>query len=233
LELASIVLARVLGFIETADLDPRGKVFNADFVQELVKRYKFQKFPKTFEEFDEVKGVVFEDGKIGNKVIQKFTIFNTVLVLETRSHTNDSKQILEEMLVWGVAKFGLNYNPGGIKRFAYVSDVTFYSDVPLLGAACPPLADLAAKTSAEVTQMWDEPILYSPANLAIAHDPLTRKNGIAAFTITHRAEHKFSENKYFSESPLPTDKHIKFLEEFEAGIKALRDANAHGVVERQ
>jgi hypothetical protein len=220
-DLAAIVLARVLGFIETADLDSRGKVFNADFVQEVVKRYKFQKFPKTFEEFDEVKGVVFEDGKIGNKIIQKFTIFNTVLVLETRSHTNDSKQILEEMLVWGAAKFGLNYNPGGIKRFAYVSDLTFYSGVPLLGAACPPLVDLAAKTSAAITEIWQDPVLYYPANLAVAHDPLSRKNGVAPFTITYRAEHKFSENKYFSEAPLPTDMHIRFLEEFEAGIKHL------------
>lgn len=221
MQLAAITLARVLGFIETADLDPRGKVFNADFVQEVVKRYKFQKFPKTFEEFDEVKGVVFEDGKIGNKIIQKFTIFNTVLVLDTRSHTNDSKQILDEMLAWGAAKFGLNYQPGGIKRFAYVSDVTFFSDVPILGAASHPIMDLAAKTSAAVTEMWDDPIVYHPANIAVGHDPLSRKNGIAAFTITHRAEHKFSENKYFSESPLPTDKHLQFLEEFEAGVKDL------------
>lgn len=221
MQLASIILARVLGFIETADLDQRGKVFNPDFVEEVVKRYKFQKFPKTMEEFDEVKGAVFEEGKIGNKVIQKFTIFNTVFVLETRSSTNDSKQILEEMLVWGAAKFGFNYNPGGIKRFAYVSNVTFYSDVPILGAASQPLIDLAAKTSAAVSEMWQEQIIYHPANLAVAHDPLSRKNGIAYFNITHRAEHKFSDNKYFSEAPLPTDIHIRFLEEFEAGIKRI------------
>lgn len=226
MQLASIILARVLGFIETADLDQRGKVFNPDFVQEVVKRYKFQKFPKTLEEFDETKGVVFEEGKIGNKVIQKFTIFNTVFVLETRSSTNDSKQILEEMLAWGAAKFGLNYNPGGIKRFAYVSDVTFYTDVPILGAACQPLLDLAAKTSAAVSEIWQDQVKYYPANLAVGHDPLTRKNGIAAFTITYRAETKFSENKYFSEAPLPTDTHLALLEEFEVGIRRLHEAMA-------
>lgn len=219
MQLASVILARVLGFIETADLDQRGKVFNPDFVEELVKRYKFQKFPKTMEEFDEQKGVVFEEGKIGNKVIQKFTIFNTVLVLETRSSTDEAKNILEEMLTWGAAKFGLNYNPGGIKRFAYVSTLTFYSDVPILGAASQPLADLAAKTSAAVSEIWQDRVIYYPANLAVSHDPLSRKNAIAYFNITYRAEHRFSENKYFSEAPLPTDTHIKFLEEFESGIK--------------
>ena len=61
MQLSAIILARVLGFIETADLDARGKVFNPDFVQEVVKRYKFQKFPKTIEEFNEANGVVFEE----------------------------------------------------------------------------------------------------------------------------------------------------------------------------
>ena len=221
MELAAIILARVLAFIETSDLDQKGKVFNPEFVEEVVKRYKFQKFPKKSEDWDEVKGVVFEDGKIGNKVIQKFTIFNTVLVLETRSDTSDSKQLLEEMLTWGAAKFGLNYNQGDLKRFAYVSDVTFYSDVPILGAASRPIQELAEKTSAAIADIWQEPIEYQPAHLAVAFDPLTRKNPIAPFMITRRAEHKFSDNKYFSEAPLPTRTHITLLEEFEASVRQL------------
>jgi hypothetical protein len=45
---------------------------------------------------------------------------------------------------------------------------------------------------------------------------LERKYGIASFSITRRAEARFSENKYFSEAPLPTDLHLKLLEQFEA-----------------
>ena len=223
MQLSSIILARVLGFIETFDLDQRGRVFNPEFVEEMVKRYKFQKFPKTMEEFNEDNGVVFEEGKIGNKVIQKVTIFNVLTTVETRSSTNDSKLILEEMLAWGAAKFGLNYKPGSIKRYGYVSDLTFYSDVPILSAACPPFVDLAAKTSAALNEIWQEPITYHPANLALGHDPLARKNGLAPFTISHRAEARFSDNKYFSEAPLPTDIHIALLEEFEAGVKRLQE----------
>jgi hypothetical protein len=226
LQVSAIALARVLAFIETADLDPKGRVFSPDFVEEVVKRYRFQKFPKAFEEFDEVKGVVFEDGKIGGKVIQKFTIFNTVLVIETRSNTSEAKQILEEMLLWGAAKFGIDYSAGAIKRFAYVSDITFYTDVPLLTAACRPLVDLATKTSAALAEIWQEPIEYRPTNLAIGHDPLARKYGIAPFSITFRAETRFSDNKYFSEAPLPTETHIAFIEEFEAGIRRLLEAQA-------
>ena len=123
----------------------------------------------------------------------------------------------------GAAKFDLSYNPGSIKRFAYISDLTFYSEVPLLGVACQPLINLAAKTSDALSEIWQEPVQYYPANLAVGHDPMARKNGIAPFSITHRAEARYSENKYFSEAPLPTDMHIAFLEEFEAGIKRLHD----------
>jgi len=217
-QLSSVLLARVLGFVETLDLNPRGKVYFPDIVSKLVERYGFQKFPQKLEEFDESKGVEFREGRIGHKTIEKLVIWTSILVLETRSNTTESRQILEDMLEWGAANAGLNYRPGMIKRFAYVSDLTFYSDVPILSVN-PALIKLAAKTSAALTDIWQEPIQYEPANLAVAHDPMARKYGIAPFSITHRAEARFSENKYFSEAPLPTDKHIALLEEFEAEIK--------------
>jgi hypothetical protein len=218
MQLSAVILARVLGFIETFDLSPKGKMFFPDMVPEIVKRFSFQKFPKSFEDLDESKGIEFLEGKIGDKVIQKLVIWNTVLVVETRSNTNDSKKLLEDMLLWGVEKFGLNYRPGMIKRFAYVSDLTFYSDVPLLSVS-PALKTLAEKSSKALSEIWQEPVRYEPINLVIGHDPMARKYGIAPFSITRRAEARFSENKYFSEAPLPTDMHLSLLEEFESSIK--------------
>ncbi|HKM47171.1 MAG TPA: hypothetical protein VJX69_06265 [Terriglobales bacterium] len=217
MKLSAVILARVLAYVESSDLNPRGKVYYPDIVQALVDRYNFQKFPQTLEEFDETKGVEFHEGRAGNKVIQKFVIWNTLLVLETRSSTDDSKQILEEMLSWGTEKFGLNYSPGMIKHFAYISDLTFYSDVPLLDVS-PPLTRLAASASQSLSEIWQEPIHYESVSLSVGHDPMARKYGIAPFTITRRAEAKFSENKYFSEAPLPTDVHIRFLEQYEADV---------------
>lgn len=112
MQLAAVVLARTLAYIETFDLSPRGNVFLPDVVKAMVERYRFRKFPTKPEEFDESNGVVFEDGKAGNKVIQKFTIFTTLLVVETRSNTDDSKQVIEDMLLWGAAKFGIAYRTG-------------------------------------------------------------------------------------------------------------------------
>jgi hypothetical protein len=220
--LSAVILARTLAFIEIYDLNPKGKLFLPDFIKAMAERYKFETLPKPEERQE--KGLIFQEGKIGNKVIVKLTIFDALIVLETRSNTSDSKQLIEEMLLWAAAKFDLTYSPGSIKRFAYVSDVSFYSDVPLLGAASPPLIELAAKTGEALTEIWQEPVQYYPASVAVAHDPMARKNGIAPFTITYRAESRFSENKYFSEAPLPTDMHLQFLEEYERDVLAASES---------
>ena len=222
MQLSAIILARVIGYIEPIDLNPRGTIFYPEFTKEFVERYGFQKYPQTLEEFDEAKGVEFHQGKSGNKIIQKFVIWNTILVVETRSRTDDSRQVLDEMLGWAAGRFGLKFKPGMIKRFGYVSDLTFYSDVPLFESN-PPLMQLALNTSEAVSEIWQEPVWYEPLGIGVGHDPMARKYGIASFTIQHRAEHKFPENKYFSEAPLPTDKHIALLEEFEAGMKRFHE----------
>jgi hypothetical protein len=220
MRLSAISLSRVLGFVEIIDLSPRGRIFLPELVSKIAQQFSFQKFPKPLDELDESKGIEFFEGKIGEKVIQKLAIFNTLLVLETRSTTDDSKRILEDMLEWGAQKCGLDYKPGMITRFAYVSDLTFYSDVPLLSVSSA-LAKVAAKTSEALTDIWQEPVRYEPINLIVGHDPTARKYPIAPFSIARRAEARFSENKYFSEAPLPTSLHIRLLEEFEKEVAAL------------
>jgi hypothetical protein len=218
--LSSVLLARSLAFIDVLELNPRGEMSTQDITAEIVKRYKFQKFPKTLEDFKEARektGLEFETGRIGSRVIHKLTIWDTLITVETRSNTDDSKQITDEILLWAADKLGLAYKPGMITHWAYVSDITFYSDVPILDAS-PPLKAVAEKTSRALSDIWQEPIQYYPINLSAGHDPTARKQGIAPFTITRRAESKFSENKYFSEAPLPTDMHIAFLKEFEADV---------------
>ena len=218
MRLSAVILARVLGYVETFDLG-QGKIFFPEVVPQIVERYRFQKFPQTFEQFDESKGVEFLEGKWGNAVIQKLTIWNTLLVVETRTNTADSKTILEEMLLWGAQKFGLNYKSGMVKKFGYVSDLTFSSDVPILNMSAA-VATLATKTTEAVSEIWQESIKYEPFTFSVGHDPLARKYGIAPFSISRRAETPFSENKYFSEAPLPTDLHVKLLNEFEQLIAA-------------
>ena len=214
---SAVILARVLGFIEFADLTSGGTLPYTEIVRRLVERYSFEKFPKTFEELDIGKGIEFQMGKAGDRPIQKFVIWDTLLVLETRINTDASKSIMEEILVWSSKELGINYKPNSIKRFGYVSDVTFFSDAPLLKLH-PAVENLAAKTSEELSRIWEEPVLCESLTVRVGHDPIARKYGIAPFSIEHRGEARFSENKYFSEAPLPTDVHVDMLEQFEKDI---------------
>jgi hypothetical protein len=220
LRLSAVVLARALAFIEPSDLVKKGGIYFPDLVREVAKYYRFQKSPETFEEHDLTKGVVFLEGRSGKRTISKFAIWPNILVLETRTSTDDSKAILDEFLMWGKEKFNLTYEPGMIRKYGYVSDLTFYSEAPILGASGP-LERIAQKTSEALTAIWKEPIRFEPIDLKVGHDPLSRKWQIAPFQITRRAETEFSANKYFSEAPLPTDLHISLLEEYEAGIMEL------------
>ena len=217
MKLSAIILGRVLGYIEAFDIDPKGQVYFPELVREIAKHYHFQKSPQTLEEHDLSKSVEFLNGRSGKRIIAKFTIWDTLLVLETRSNTSDSKELLEEFLLWGAEKLGLNYKPGMIVHYAYISAVTFHSDAPVLSVS-PLLARIATKTSAALSEIWQEPIHYESIELKVGHDPMARQYGIAPFQITRRANSKFSANKYYSEAPLPTDMHISVLEEYEAGI---------------
>lgn len=218
MEPSAVILARCIAFVETYDLSPEGRVFLPDVVSELASRYQFQKFPKEYSEFDENKGIEFLEGKRDRDVIWKLAIYNTGILLDTRSNTRLSQEIIEEALGWAKEKFGLTYNPGMISRFAYVSQLTFYSDITL-DMLNPALKRLADRITSAVSEIHKEQVDYQPTSILIQHDQLKRKNPLASFTITPRAEAPLSDHKYFSEAPLPTDLHWELLEEFEAALK--------------
>jgi hypothetical protein len=111
-----------------------------------------------------------------------------------------------------------------IQHWAFVSQISFFSEVSLLRAMCSPLDKLAEKTGVAVSDIFGEKIAYHPLSCVVGHDPAARKNGIASFTIQQRANVLFQEKKFFSEAPLPTDVHLQFLREFEEDVKGLSEA---------
>jgi hypothetical protein len=145
-------------------------------------------------------------------------MFPRLILAETASSTTDSEKILEEALNWSAATFGMDYRPGMIKRKAHVSQLTFYSD-SIFKNLHPALLKISAKISARVPQYFGLNVEYRPSSFAITYDPLTLKNGVAPFSIEPRAEVPYSENKYFSTAPLPTEEHINLLEELEADLQ--------------
>lgn len=223
MKISAILLSRVLAFIDTADLRPTSGLYAPEFVEEVAKEFKFQKVPQTLEEFDVRKGMEFHNGRLGKAIIGKFVIWPNILVIEGRSHTTECKETLGEIMRWATDKFKLTYSPEMVKHYAYVSDVSFYSDSALLSVS-PAMSYIAASCSAALSEIWQEPVEYKPLSLKVGHDPVLRQVTIAPFTIERLGAARFSENKYFSEAPLPTDMHVGILEQFEREVLLGRKA---------
>jgi hypothetical protein len=218
MQLSAVTLARYIGFVETFDLNPRGKVFFPEILKALVERCHFQKFPREYSELDEQKGVDFLDGKWGEVTVDKVTIYRDGILIDTRSTTADSERILHEALSWAASEFGITYRPEMIKRRAYVSNLTFYSQTPLLTVLNPTLSRLSDRVGRAVSEIFRRDFEYETTGITVHYDLSLRQIPVAAFTIQRRLQTPFSENKYFSEAPLPTDLHWTLLQEFEAGL---------------
>jgi hypothetical protein len=201
-------------WIESVELNPRAKSFFPDTVKALVDRYGFLKYPQKLEEFDETKGITFASGRFNKQVIEQIQIFTYGLVLDTRISTEESKRLLEEALVWASDVLGINYDPKKTYRWQYVSSLTFTSDV--FPKSMPrPVRSLAESVSQALGSSINENRTYEVVNLSLDYDQLTRKHPLGAFTIQRRENTPFGENKYFSSAPLPTEMHLKLLQNFE------------------
>jgi hypothetical protein len=220
MQLAAVLLARTLLFVESFDLNPRGKAYYPDIVQGLVEKCGFQKFPQKLEDFDETKGVEFLSGRWGDVTIETVKIYNNGVLLDTRVSTAESERIIKEALTWAASQFGLVYSPKMITRRGYVSNLTFHSDIPILAMANSPIAKLLQRASQAFSQTTGDKTPWGPTILTMNSEQIPRKPLHAPFTIQRRAETTFAENKYFSEAPLPTDEHIRLLESFEADVIA-------------
>jgi hypothetical protein len=218
-EVTSVLLARAIGWVEVIDLNPRGKTYYPSLVEGLVQRYGFAAYPQKLEDFDEVKGVKFTSGRAGETVIEQAIIYTHGILLDTRDSTETSQRILEGILEWGANEFGLAYQAGTIKRWAYYSQVTFTSDVSL-SFMHPALQRLCMRMGDVVQDISGEKLKYEPANLTLNHDLLLRQHPYGSFSIQKRAGVPFSENQYFSDAPLPTDIHLQLLSDFEQEIIA-------------
>src|ERR1700683_1618042 len=127
-KLSAILLARVIAFFEVADINPPGGFFFPDLTKELVQRFTFQKYPRNFEEWKDDKGAVFASGKAGKIAVDNLTLFNNGIQVDTHTGTAESKRIIEETLEWAKETFGFSYRPSLQIRWAYVSNITFFTD---------------------------------------------------------------------------------------------------------
>jgi hypothetical protein len=214
MELIAVGLARLVAFLETEGLDPRGRISAPDAFKRITDRYSFVKGPQNLEEFDFEKGVNFFIGKIGDINIDKLTLFGDGLSIDTRSSTDDSKAVLSDLLASVKELHGVVVQPS---RLMHLSHIIFRSNLRLFSthAALQLIADRVAEA---VSADYRQEVHFEATTISLGAD--TSQIGLkpSPFTIDRRANTPFSENTYFSAAPLGTAEHLELLRQFEIAL---------------
>jgi len=219
MKFSAIELSRVLAFVDWNDLTPYGSLSLIKIAPRLVEKLEFSSFPKTLEQFDESKGIVFEDGLWNDIPIQKMTIYNNGIMLDTRKGTEASLSAVKEIFEWAVIEFGLAIPEYGLQKIRFLNRFTFFSDA-LADVGGNPIRRLAASLSEHVAEITGQTRRYETIRIDIDFDRMEQQVPIAPLTIQRRITSPFEQNKFFTEAPLPTDTHIALIQQLEADILA-------------
>jgi len=220
MQLISVVMARVLWFVDLRDINPRGRALRYTLLPALAARYRFAKYPYDTPEnhpTPEAPGFRFQEGEFTNsegiQFMVSLIIHDDGLVADTRSSTKDSEAFLVDLLQWAVKEFGLVFRPEMIQRKGYVSEL-IVSPSHSLNDLHPGLTQLGTRLS-ELVSAPSYPVSYEPAGIFWSPDP-TLELKPALFRFERRLDAPFSTNKYFTQAALQTDQHLQILEEFES-----------------
>lgn len=214
MKLLAVRTARFITAISTEELNPRGLVIYPSLIEGLIDKYNFDTYPDEDTELNETTGIVFENGVWNNILIEKITIFNDGIVIDTRSSTKDSEAIFDEAIKWASESVGIVYEPEMVTRKVYVSEIIFHTELPL-GNLNPALQAFSRAVSKSVPKETRINADYSLMGLTFHYDSSEMRFQPAAFRIERLENTAFSDNKYYSSAPLSTEDHLKLLEEFE------------------
>lgn len=214
MELTAIALARVAVLLEVQALDPTGRTSTPEALKGLGERYAFMKVPQSFAEFDFQKGIELSVGKLDDINIDKLTLFANGIVVDTRSSTDDSERVIQDLLNLVRETFGATIRPN---RKWFASQVIFRSSMKL-PSLHPVLQPIADRVATSVSRDLDQTIAFEPVSIAMGLDASQTKLNPGLFTIERRTEVPFSEDTYFSQAPLRTAEHIELIQHFEAAL---------------
>lgn len=211
MKLLSVPLARSLWFFDTAELNPRGKNIFVDLIPSLIETYEFKQFPKEGEDFKD--GMKFASGTFTNSASDDLqvamAIYGDGIAADTYSSTKDSDEFLEQ-----AAKVLLDlryaYDPSMVRRKSYFSQVVVRCAHQL--ASLNPKLEAFAK---KISEAGGGETAFGCGALEFWPDQ-TRSNKPANFSIQKRAGDAFSDDRYWSQAGLSTEKHVALLGELEA-----------------
>jgi hypothetical protein len=210
MKLLSVGLARVMLSFDTNELNPGGKDVFRHLIPAIAAACNFKTYPKPGEDFSQ--GLKFLNGefiKDDETTLQvNCTVFKDGIAADTFSNTNDSQEFLNAILRT-LPAHGFFYSPEMVRRTFYNSQLNVRCD-KLLNALNPRLGDFSERLSAAIggtvfnfsaIEFWpDQSQVLKPVN----------------FSFQQKLDDPLGSGRYWSQAALPTDRHLQFLNEFEA-----------------
>lgn len=212
MNLLAVSCARSIWLFQIYDWNARGRSLNPIYFA-LSEKYKFVKYPK-LQEIDWQKGIKFEDGvfvnRAGEELAVNLTIYNDGLVADTRSSTIDSDYFLEQLLGFLTSDYGFPDYQTVLRKKAYSSEL-FVRLERRVDSINSRLRSFAERLS---TLISDDGVEFRPS-INLVTDP-GRTSVNLAFRFEPAIGFPFSENRYYTLAPVPTDIHLTLLKEFES-----------------
>jgi hypothetical protein len=226
MRLLNVKTAKSIWLIDLNDLNPTGRNVADDLILWIKDRYSFDRHSFTDPtdpkggsnapaDFHGVKFTAGKfdpsnpDGLIEARIIVNLEVYNDGLVAETFSSTRNSDRFLQDLLSAASESMRISFDESLIRQKFYVSELHVKSDASLemLNPRLKPFAD---KLSKNVTRRGP----FQAASIGFWTDP-GRNGGHITFSLERQAGKDFTQNRYFSSAPMPTDLHFEFLEELE------------------
>jgi hypothetical protein len=210
MKLLSVGLAKAFWYMDVNELNPNGLDLFTHLFPSFVEDYKFKGYPVAGQDFKD--GMKFTSGefvKEDDTVIGlNVTVYTNGVTADTFSSTKDSEDFLREALD-GLPQLGFAFDEEMIQRRAYNSQLTvkFSGRLEHLNPRLLEFANILSAASGGITfnasaiEFWsDQTILNKPVNFSFQRKSGDPSNG----------------DRYWSQAGVPTDVHLKLLEELEA-----------------
>jgi len=218
MKLLSVDLARVAWLGHVGDFNPKGTNLYTLLVPFLIDTYKFQKYPDVrtlAENTAQAQGISFEYGEFkldgeDYPATMAFTIYPGGFFADSRSSTRVSEAFLVDLFNGFSKVVRIPDYESIIKKRGFVSRLYVHTEkkVEFLN---PKLLQLSEYLSQNVE---DGTIDFQARSISIWADQ-TLKIPPLNFKFEPTIGESFSDNRYFSVAPLPTDKHLELLDMLE------------------
>ena len=217
MKLLSVALARVVWLFDTSHMNPRGLSFQ-EIIQKLSEKYRFSKAPKTIADVSSDKSFAFEFGTFVNSkklpLAVTYKLFGDGMVADTWSSTDDSTEFMQELTSWAAHDYGFSIPDISEINIGYLSQINIESDLKL-PSLTPKLVSFARMLESKVRAMDGKPRQFEIGGISFWTEDISKPSAPAPFRFEKKWAIPFSANQYFSQAPLPTQEHIKTVEELE------------------